>query len=221
MKLLLILLTTIGACTSPVRTTPSDLEKMRAEFSVAAKISVLCEGGGVVTGSGFAVASRTVVTAGHVIDCDVLLVHVLDASGNSHPATVTRHDASVDVAVLTTTSDMPHFRAPRSLPLTKHDGFLSILGDASVCSVGGDSVAFLVRKCGHVMRTESDYVFTTIAAVPGNSGSAVWSGSGEIVGVITRGRWRADAEKYSAYVPYDKWRGLLAPMPGVGAVLVD
>lgn len=191
-------------CASTLRGYQSEAD--RIEYEASLRIIVDCPAGQQV-GSGVAITPRHVITAKHVVEC---------MFGTSTKIIArTRHGASLemaldkisideDIARLVVVGTGEPFHVYASVSLTKPK-----TGE-KVCAVGGDGPAVhSIRKCADIATVTDTYIVMPIGAVPGNSGSGLFNGAGEIVGILTRGRWEPSGEKLGLAIRATSWQDLV------------
>lgn len=170
--------TTTGSSAAPITPSIPDLVD-QLQPSV---VSIVLEG---VEGSGVVYASDTIVTNEHVVGGNDS-VQVVLASGRRLEATVDATDICTDLAVLTVErEELAPARFADDLPRV---GELAIaignpLGFEKTVTAG--IVSGLHRAIPAVSQTPSltDLVQTDAAISPGNSGGALVSGRGEVIGI--------------------------------------
>jgi S1-C subfamily serine protease len=143
-------------------------------------------------GSGVVVTDRTIITAQHVVECPTIpQVHVTLTSGRRLRAYVSREDREHDRAVITIGSADRFWHG-----LAPPTGGVFEYVDHSVCA----EVAFprARRLCG-IATTPSRATFVSRR---GNSGSPVYDGAGNLVGITTA---VSDDKRWSTIVDVSDW----------------
>lgn len=158
----------------------------RVEYASSYRLAVLCLTGPMV-GSAVAISPRHLLTARHVVNCTGSGPIAAYAVGRGRwiPVTVDRWAVERDVArlvVVGTSSpfdDYSHVSDRRPA-----------LGE-TLCIIGGDNLtASWMRKCGDSagITTDGDVV-VALHVVQGNSGGPIFDASGDVLGIVNRGRW--------------------------------
>lgn len=155
------------------------------EYATSVRVSVLCLNGAKV-GSGVIISKRHVLTAKHVVSCELgspLLIVATDWKGKRFPMSIDKHSAEHDISRIAAAFGEEPFNIYARVDFKPHE-----MGE-TVCAVTGDEIVQLIRKCGEIGPVYEETYMINIHIVPGNSGSALWSDSGEVIGINTRARW--------------------------------
>lgn len=173
----------------------------RTQYEAAVQVFVLCPQGPVL-GSGVAIDSRHVLTAGHVVDCEPIAVMVVTREGDMIPAEVSGQIQGVDVARLEAEGS--------PFKVTARVSRRRLRVGETVCSIGTDgNLTTGIRKCGDVGEVGEGLFSMAIPAVPGNSGSPVYDRNGLVVGILVAGNWQQGVEHFAVGVTVDAFKGLL------------
>lgn len=176
-------------------------------FSTAQQMTVRVRNVGcqtLITGTGFAVDSHTLVTNRHVIE-DTKDLQVTTYDGRTIDVTAASVTTVADLAIITTEQSIDVFSA-----LAQED---PIEGDA-ITVIGYPGGGQLTTVSGVVLGTAPDplgaalgtVMVTTAPVEPGSSGSPVLNEAGEVVGVI----YAKNESEQSFMVPVSLLRTLMA-----------
>lgn len=182
--LTMVLLATCGSCG---RDAPPTYPRARDEQdSSAVELRVLCLTGSPFEGtfgaeprggSGFMISGRRVLTAKHMVACDMPpTIFVQLADGRVFRATVDKTWGERDVARLLLIGDAGAFRAPRVATAN--------VGEPA-CGV--TAVPERGHNCGDVEQVMPDQITFGGMVWHGNSGSALYDLRGNVVGIVTGG----------------------------------
>lgn len=180
--LAVLALVLLGCCptTQPAPAAPSPSTVVNVEYQRAVRVDVDCGLGLTPNGTGVRVGGHTVLTALHVVQCDVKSVAVVDQDGKSYEAKV-QGAAPFDVARLEA-KDLP------ALPQLE-------IGSVDVGSRACAAVYLPERgrRCGEVWPNiegqDSGWMHVDFVAEHGNSGAGVWDEEGRLVGILVHLRW--------------------------------
>lgn len=186
--------TCCGASSSPVYPDQHASKPRTAaeQTESAVKIELACVAGDAFSGSralsinmgagsGVIIATGSVLTVAHVVECDgASLIHVVTASGSKYEATVLVLDKSRDYARLS----VPGIHAVNSAVIG------AVKPGDDVCVVPAHP--YRSTSCGKLVKRQWQHVengivdlWSTARTVPGNSGSAMYNAAGELVGLAT------------------------------------
>ena len=176
-------------------------------FSAAQRMTVRVRNVGceeILTGTGFAVDSHTLITNRHVVE-DTKKLQVTTYNGGTIDVTAASVTAVADLAIVTTEQSIGAFST-----LAQED---PLEGDA-ITVIGYPGGGLLTTTTGVVLGTAPDpleaalgtVMVTTAPVEPGSSGSPVLNEDGEVVGVIYA---KNDTEQ-SFMVPVSLLRTLIA-----------
>lgn len=205
-----LLLSACSSCSGPDRaaartdnvlTTHADQNEYASEtarriWGSTVRLEVYCEGeaGPSGWGSGVTISRRHVLTARHVIDCDNkaklegVIVHLDDGQRIPMSLDVLPASDGVDAArlVVDGIQRFDWFARPALYSPARWQ---------TVCVLASDiEMGELYPKCGYVSRGGHATLRVSIHVVPGNSGAAVWDLSGNVVALVSRGRWASNGE---------------------------
>lgn len=174
----------------------------RAEQMTVRVRNIGCSLGELSTGSGFAVAKRTLVTNRHVVaGTDELQLNTVDGRDISVSAASVAYVA--DLALVRTTSDLPLVAK-----LARADPAPGTRVAAVGYPDGGEQVITRGEVLGTFEDTDRDFTALEFDAVvrPGNSGGPLIDDSGRVVGVVYA---RNAYDSTSAAVPVSTLRRLM------------
>lgn len=196
----------IGSCTScsrGVRDTYVDFSAWN-QYESSVRIAVVCNGFPIGAGSGFVVAERKIITAGHLKACESPVYVIKYRENNIIKETFAVVDKTlddVDVMSLKTWDDIPVKANVKNKKV--------LVGD-KVCSIGGGTITYgWIKKCGYVSQFTNNDIIISINTVPGNSGSPLYNSDGFVVAVIVAGQWFDYEEKIGFAIPVSVWKELL------------
>lgn len=179
----------------------------QVEYEAAVRISAMCLDGSVRYGSGVAITPRHVVTAKHVIDCkgeDAIVVTVIKIDQTQVDMIVEKRSSSDAALLMVAGSSSPFkFYAPIRHTLAKRG--------EEVCIVAGQYLEeYALKRCGIAGITTSELgTWVSIHAIPGNSGGPAYDNSGNLLGILTRGKWRSDGEFIGIVLPVKEFEDIL------------
>ena len=172
------------------------------------RVMVQCANGDMAGGSGTAFNARQIVTAKHVLErCgesdDGSLIMVTDRAGVARLVEPKRGPDD-DVAILTLAAGDEFKTFAHFSDETPRNG-------ETLCWWGGDANmnANGFKKCGFFQDSAANLGWLSGKGAPGNSGSGVFNGKGELVGVLVAGSWHPGRDFFIEYVTLDPVRALL------------
>jgi hypothetical protein len=195
MKSLLIALAFLASCggifRSPLYTNPVD-ETM---YEASVRIQVQCEEG-TYMGSGVAIDGTHVITARHVVTCDIgepMTILVKLRNGMRIFMDLKAHAAEGrDISLLEAPD--PGYSYFTTAEIRQDP---PKIGEMS-CVVSGQLWdEYSLRKCGAVGMVTDQYIVSSFHAVPGNSGSGLYDADGRIIGILVMGKWAPQAENFA------------------------
>lgn len=164
---------------------PTAMTLAKSEYAATVRLLVACLNGPKI-GSGVIISNRHVLTAQHVVSCELgspLVISATDYNGKPYLLGVDKEHSVYDVSRLVALDGATPFKFWARLTSEKPE-----VGDPA-CTVGGDDKTFLLRKCGEVIPSSPGIVATNIHSVPGNSGSPVFNDVGYVTGILVRAQW--------------------------------
>lgn len=189
-----------GADTPPPNYVPGIIE---LEYRSSYRLLVACIDG-VKVGSGTAISQKHILTAKHVVECEIgdpVVIIATDHTHKEYTMVLDKLSEQHDIARIVTSDKKEAFKTYARTSF----GVFPI--GTRICLVTGDSTTFMIRKCGEIgVATNNQYYLISIHVVPGNSGSGVWLTDGSIAGVITRGKWDSTNEYIGLAVPSEAFR---------------
>ncbi len=177
--------------------------KLPSDYLSTIRIIVRCEKGGGL-GTGFAIDGKHAITAKHVITCDddkaPILIMATDVHGNTYALKLDKVSKEHDLAKVVIDEKLNP--STTAFPLFDILNFQDYnVGDV-VCTVTGDNLVFMTRRCGEIIPSRDNYaMLISVRVVPGNSGSALRDSYGYVIGIITRGIWGGDNENIGYVIP--------------------
>lgn len=163
-------------------------DRLGTEASV--RVKVVCADGAQAWGSGTAVGRDRLLTAKHLFthcddaDLDAMLTYVVDSSKQLHLVGVKLAPGDVDLARLDVIDG------------SRFDRYAAVASEApllgeQVCWWGGDYDfdANGAKKCAYYAGEAENVGWVSGKGAPGNSGSGILNGKGELVGVLVMGDW--------------------------------
>lgn len=174
-----------------------------AEYQSSVRLTVACVEG-IKMGSGTAISRKHILTARHVVDCQIggpVVILALDHEQNEYKMVIDKLSDQQDIARIVTADKKDTFKTYARTSF----GIYPV--GTHVCLVTGDGSIFMIRKCGEIgIATDTKYYLISVRVVPGNSGSGLWLADGSIAGVVTRGKWIAEDENIGLAVPSEAFR---------------
>lgn len=174
----------LAACTSCATTQVTGLSSTQ-QHNQMVKIVTTCDGSN-STGSGVLVDGDVVITANHVVGCRLLPDLDLPIFVPADKIVVISDGVSVEGVVERTVvlRDLARVRLSRSSKWSRPQriGAPPRIGDR-VCEVAAHPRG--TYRCGEAQESEPGHLRVSFLVEPGNSGSAIYNASGEIVGIIT------------------------------------
>ena len=199
MKFIALLFTILSSCCAVKQHAYTATSTAEYEYINTVRLMVACTHGAHV-GTGVIMSYKYVLTAKHVATCGEgqeppLVIMAFDLNRKQFPMKINLHSPTQDVTRLEIKGDAKF----KTYARFNFEGNQPI--GEPVCTVGGDDVTFMVRKCGELTPSSESYLYSTIPIVPGNSGSGLWDATGAVIGINVRGRWNPVGEKITLTVP--------------------
>lgn len=181
MRLIPFALALLAACSSCAHM--ANLRSSEDQFQALVKIETVCMGNH-FGGSGVMVSDSEVVTAAHVVTCEMgagitmppesIIVWVTDADG-----------VTAEVDALVPGADVARLH----MKVAKPEYFTGVrigappkIGD-KVCEVSG--IPRPTYRCGEAQPSEPGYIKLGFMVENGNSGSGLYNDHGELIGIVT------------------------------------
>ncbi len=188
MRLSLILVLLLTACSACAGFSPNIGQTPRQQHDAMVLIKKTCSDGRVGLGSGLMISEDRVITARHVIKCDVMpgVPIQLDAARIEVFASP---DDTLDAVLEVETSDL-HDLARLQLPNKKLGKYFTPIRVAPMPGIGKKVCAVSAwprpsYKCGEAQFPIRGKLLVNFAVERGNSGSAIFNEYGNLVGIIT------------------------------------
>lgn len=160
--------------------------RLRAQKVVASGVPTMAENGQTATtnnsGSGVALTDNFILTNYHVVE-GAKKLHIPQASGTTPQATLVKHDALLDLALLKLEAPLiPVLRPMRVAPSTAQvDDLYQLWSKNQERWLAGQVVRlpYMESLAGH-----EPFFYTQLSGLRGDSGSALYNCKGEVMGLV-------------------------------------